>query len=569
MHWVIFEQLIKVIEAIDKLEAEEMNDEYSVSKRVSHTCGNMPDDRMESIETANNKPNTEGCLITQQIGEKNESIVQSYPIKLSHNEGNLIVTWDTAPNGYQVALYQDNQEISSNHFNNPPAIFPTASLEAGTYSIEVKVKNNHLSNGSSRSNFQSLLPSIVKLKAPTPISLTYNNATQKLNVSWPPVLDAKFYLVQLVNIEDNDQVFFQKKIPKEQTYLDINVSSLQGKAGTYQAWIQAKGDAEYIDSDISRSDSNLSFFHQSINKEKILKLFKQKAIFLAALALIPLGWLLIQNLNQPESSISGRVIRVNPVTGNDSADGSKATPFRTIAHALQQAHSGEKILLEAGNYRETFPLVVPSGIIIIIKPSAKFVIFNDIEDHWASEVIQKLAVNGIISGFPDGSFRPNAKMTRAEYAALLVKAFNPKQKRLGKNFLDVSLDFWAYKPIQQVYRSEFLTGFPNNTFLPNKDLQRVEIMVSLVSGMGLTQGDETVLNFYNDRNSIPNWAKQKTAIATATQLVKGYDDKQLKPLKSATRAEVAVIVYQALIKTKKLTATHPTTFFLTQTIGGK
>jgi len=559
LRWVIFEQLMK---AIEKLEAEEMNEEYSVGKRVCQRFGNMPNDQMESTPIFNHKSKDEGNLVGQRIEGENESITQFYP-KLSYKEGNLLVNWDTAPNGYQVTLYQDNQKISSNQFNNPPAIFPTASLAAGTYFIEVKARGDRSSSKSRGSNSQTSLASIVKLKAPADVLLTYNNVTQKFNLTWQKALDARYYLVQLVNVENNNQVLFQKAIPKEENCLDIDVSTLQGKTGFYQAWIQAKGDAEYIDSDISKLEPKLSFFHQSTKTEKILKFLRKNAALLAALALIPFSWLLIQNF------ISGRVIYVNPVTGNNSADGSKTAPYKTIAYAIQEARSGEKILLEAGYYNESFPLIIPSGVTMIVQSNAKFVIFNDIQNHWASEVIRKLAIKGIISGFPDGSFRPDAKMTRAEYAAFLVKAFNPTQKRLGKDFLDVAQNFWAYNVIQQAYRSKFLTGLPNNNFLPNKDLQRLEIMVSLVSGIGLTTGDENALNFYTDRNSIPDWAKQKVAIATATQLVKGYKKNQLKPLRSATRAEVAVIVYQVLMKTQNFSVTHSAPNFLTQTTKGQ
>jgi hypothetical protein len=56
---------------------------------------------------------------------------------------------------------------------------------------------------------------------------------------------------------------------------------------------------------------------------------------------------------------------------------------------------------------------------------------SDIKGHWAESFIQALFDKELISGFSDGTFKPDAKMTRAEYAALLVKAFNPTAKRNG------------------------------------------------------------------------------------------------------------------------------------------
>ena len=174
--------------------------------------------------------------------------------------------------------------------------------------------------------------------------------------------------------------------------------------------------------------------------------------------------------------------------------------------------------------------------------------FSDIENHWAKPFIQGLLDKGLISGFSDGTFKPDEKMTRAQYAALLVKAFNPSAKRDGSNFTDVADDFWAKNVIQEAYRGEFLSGFPDNTFKPNDNVQRAQVIVSLVNGLGLSASDETVLSTYSDRDAIPDYAKDEINTATKKEIVVSYPDtKQLDPTKDATRAEVAAMVYQALV----------------------
>lgn len=174
--------------------------------------------------------------------------------------------------------------------------------------------------------------------------------------------------------------------------------------------------------------------------------------------------------------------------------------------------------------------------------------FSDIQNHWAKPFIQGLLDQGLISGFTDGTFKPDDKMTRAQYAALLVKAFNPSAKRDGINFTDVADDFWAKDVIQQAYRGEFLSGFPDNSFKPNDNVQRAQVIVSLVNGLGLSASDETVLSTYSDRAAIPDYAKDEVNTATKKEIVVSYPDtKQLDPTKDATRAEVAAMVYQALV----------------------
>jgi parallel beta-helix repeat protein len=180
---------------------------------------------------------------------------------------------------------------------------------------------------------------------------------------------------------------------------------------------------------------------------------------------------------------------------------------------------------------------------------------SDIKGHWAEPFIQGLFDKGLISGFNDGTFKPDDKMTRAQYAALLVKAFNPAPKRDGIQFTDVAADFWAKDVIQQAYRSQFVSGFPNNTFRPNDNVQRVQVIVSVVSGLGLSAPDLTALNAYDDRNAIPDYAKDEVATATKKQIVVNYPQlKKLNPNTDATRAEVAALVYQALVDAKKVSA---------------
>ncbi|AFZ20347.1 S-layer homology domain-containing protein [Allocoleopsis franciscana] len=200
---------------------------------------------------------------------------------------------------------------------------------------------------------------------------------------------------------------------------------------------------------------------------------------------------------------------------------------------------------------------VNSPYIVAVQPDAggDGLAFTDIKGHWAADFISALAKEGLISGFKDGSFKPDEKMTRAQYAALLVKAFNPTVKRDTAKFTDVANDYWAKDVIQQAYRGEFVSGFPNNTFRPNENVQKVQVLVSVVNGLGLSASDPNALTVYDDRTKIPDYAKDEVTTATKKKIVVNYPQtKQLDPTKEATRAEVAAIVYQALVDAKKVSA---------------
>lgn len=169
-------------------------------------------------------------------------------------------------------------------------------------------------------------------------------------------------------------------------------------------------------------------------------------------------------------------------------------------------------------------------------------------NYWARSYIEALATKGVIAGFPDGSFKPNEPVTRAQFAAIINKAFAPQAQQQATNFSDVSTNFWAYNAIQTATRSPFLAGYPNNTFRPQLEIPRVQVLVALANGLGLTTNNPNILSVYSDAAQIPDWAQSPVAAATARQLVVNYPTaSQLNPSRQATRAEVAAFVYQALV----------------------
>jgi parallel beta-helix repeat protein len=177
------------------------------------------------------------------------------------------------------------------------------------------------------------------------------------------------------------------------------------------------------------------------------------------------------------------------------------------------------------------------------------VAFKDVPTaYWARSYIEALASQNIIAGFPDGTFRPNEPVTRAQFATIVTKALNPANKRAAINFKDVPSNFWAAAAIRSAYQGQFVSGYPDGTFKPQQQIPRVQALVALANGLGLTATSQNVLSFYSDAAQIPNYATGPVAAATSRQLVVNYPTvKQLEPNRQATRAEVAAFVYQALV----------------------
>ena len=175
-------------------------------------------------------------------------------------------------------------------------------------------------------------------------------------------------------------------------------------------------------------------------------------------------------------------------------------------------------------------------------------------NYWAYPFIQGLATQNVIAGFPDGSFRPEQPVTRAEFAAMIQKAFKPSPARqFGQGaFTDVPSNYWAAPAIQSVYEAGFLAGYPNNLFLPNQTIPKVQAITGLASGLKLTpQGSavDVVNTYYTDAGQIPSYAVNPVAAATQDRIVVNYPDvKVLNPGASLSRAQAAAYIYQALVK---------------------
>ncbi len=189
--------------------------------------------------------------------------------------------------------------------------------------------------------------------------------------------------------------------------------------------------------------------------------------------------------------------------------------------------------------------------IIIQAPATAQATFPDVpSNHWANSFIRELVNRGVIAGFPDGTFRPQDPVTRAQFAAMLQKAFRKGSVRSSVQFVDVASSYWAASAIQSAYTSGFMAGYPGNVFRPEENIPRAQVLVSLANGLNYTASNsvDSVLLAYNDSGSIPAYARASIAAATERRIVVNYPSVQtLAPNQVATRADVAAFIYQALV----------------------
>ncbi|MBI4784455.1 MAG: S-layer homology domain-containing protein [Oscillatoriophycideae cyanobacterium NC_groundwater_1537_Pr4_S-0.65um_50_18] len=197
-------------------------------------------------------------------------------------------------------------------------------------------------------------------------------------------------------------------------------------------------------------------------------------------------------------------------------------------------------------------------LVIQAPAQAQTVTFSDVSsDYWAKGFIQELANRGILSGFPDGSFRPNQPVTRSQFAAMVRQAFRKSPIRPAVSFTDVPETYWAIGAVREAYTTGFMSGFPEGNFLPDANISRSQVLVSLANGMGYAANGSVdgTLQVYSDGSAIQTWARPSIAAATEKKIVVNYPNVQtLNPNRDATRAEVAAVIYQALVNAGQVSA---------------
>ncbi|MGB3296489.1 MAG: S-layer homology domain-containing protein [Phormidesmis sp.] len=177
--------------------------------------------------------------------------------------------------------------------------------------------------------------------------------------------------------------------------------------------------------------------------------------------------------------------------------------------------------------------------------------FEDVpDDYWAKPYIDALSSRGLTSGFEDGLFRPEQPVTRAQIANIVSRAFDLTADKEDLVFSDVSDDYWAREPIEEIVQGGFMKGFPDDTFAPDEPVTHTQALTTMVTGLEISapSDEQAVLSRYTDASAIPQWATGKIAAATSASLVVNHPNvDQLNPAQPTTRAELAAIIYQALV----------------------
>ena len=173
--------------------------------------------------------------------------------------------------------------------------------------------------------------------------------------------------------------------------------------------------------------------------------------------------------------------------------------------------------------------------------------YTDIPDgFWANPEINKLTKENVAFGYPNGTFRPNANISRAEFASLIVRGMN-MENDIGDsksyNFKDVPRNHWAYNIINAARANNLMTGYPDDTFRPDNAVTKIEAMTMLskkIEGNMTNEHANEILSKYSDGNKVPEWAKKDVAkVLEANALSDMPNPDKIYVGSNASRAEVA------------------------------
>jgi 2',3'-cyclic-nucleotide 2'-phosphodiesterase/3'-nucleotidase/5'-nucleotidase len=194
------------------------------------------------------------------------------------------------------------------------------------------------------------------------------------------------------------------------------------------------------------------------------------------------------------------------------------------------------------------PTIIPSAL---IAPAPTVHAFSDVStSYWGHDAISNLSGKGFVYGYSDGTFKPGNQITRAEFCAIMDKVLNlttyPQQTQA---FTDVNTADWYNQAVETAVYAGIVKGYGDGTFHPNAPISRQEIACVLVQALGKSQlaeeNDNNATKFLDD-HSIALWSRGFVAVALQQGIVNGYPSGSFKPKNETTRAEACAMIMNFL-----------------------
>ncbi|MBC7106968.1 MAG: S-layer homology domain-containing protein [Firmicutes bacterium] len=253
----------------------------------------------------------------------------------------------------------------------------------------------------------------------------------------------------------------------------------------------------------------------------------------------------------PEGFVPLAAVEVRVETDTEGKLAALGAPW-TLAWRLPEADAARTVLgiLRDGGL-ELLPCRVADGVLkakgfatgtlVVASRTQPAPAWRDLRGHWAEATVRRLAGQGVVAGFPDGTFGPQQPLTRAQMVTLLARAFNWPPAEAAPGFRDPVPD-WAAGPVAAAVAMGVVKGYEDGTFAADRPVTRAELAVLLARVLPLPAAHGLP---YRDAADIPAWAQESVARLTAAGLLQGRDGAYW-PKAPATRAEAAALLARTL-----------------------
>lgn len=177
-----------------------------------------------------------------------------------------------------------------------------------------------------------------------------------------------------------------------------------------------------------------------------------------------------------------------------------------------------------------------------LRTAALSVDWVDLEGHWAEEYIIEGMKQEIVSGYADQTFKPDSQINRAEFTILLANALGLQGNGGELKFIDNKRIGESARPaIQEAVGAGVIQGFNDSSFRPNRKITRMEMAAMIARAMEL-EGDAAAPTGFADDSSIPDWARGPIGAMQGAGIISGRGNNLFEPTGNATRAETVVML---------------------------
>ncbi|WP_164716306.1 S-layer homology domain-containing protein [Paenibacillus whitsoniae] len=242
------------------------------------------------------------------------------------------------------------------------------------------------------------------------------------------------------------------------------------------------------------------------------------------------------------------------ITLPDGMDAGKITTGLVVEPDGTTRHVPTKIEKIDGTYYAKINSLTNSTYSVVWHP----VTFADMEQHWARDAVNDMGSRFVIQGVNDSDFMPDADITRAEVAAVIVRGLGLKHGEGANPFSDVPTGVWYESAVRTANAYGLIDGFEDGTFRPNDKITREQAMMIIAKAMTISglkdklqrQGAGAQLSQFADADAVAAWAKESVSDTLLAGIVTGRDGKILASQAYVTRAEIALMVRNLLIKSQ-------------------